>query len=938
MYEVYAYWNGVELQAMFNAVASLMGSGDYLGLLRTITIVGIIVVVIATLTGRERLDGMWKWLFFLAIFQSMLLIPKVTVTIIDRTGNVPPQAVANVPIGLGAFAHTMSKIGDWLTGGFETVFALPDDVKFRKNGTLFGHRVLAERQAIKSGSPILTSNLLEFYRECVAPDITSGYIRMKEDILEVNNIWDSLNGKTNPSRLVTIRDTTDPTLMSTIGCDAAYLSLTTQINAESSRQMGLLGSRLYPQMTTADAGAAIAGSLATSTNYLLGLSAAAQDTVKQAIVANFMIDAQYMLPAQLGDAASAQTNLAMAQSMRSTSDSYKLMARIAESTMPKVRNAIEMVQYAIFPVFLLFVVLSGHQATGVIQSDAASLFWIQLWAPLYAVMNFIITMYSRAQYISGSAASGLSIEQMSFLNTAIVSDQAIAGMLVISIPAIAAALVKGGEVGLQAVAGLVSPPRDPEKIASSLAMGNMQMGNASLNNVSHDNMKGLAVDMNPSLRQGMTQYQARGGFEYSHFADGGFVVKQAKSDVRADMALNDSVGAAAKENYERSQQASRQQSQEYAESALAALKQEAGFEQTHARGASDTTGYRHGMGSSRNQEATDSLRQVDQWARKLGVSEKVAMELMVGASMGMSTPKLLEVAGLRGGVEMSAKMRNSADSMRSLEEMAQFARESGFGNKVGTVLDNGWERNYRTTDEGKAVGTEGQRASLDHARQSRDALTASLQETEGHRQMWELSHSGQLGANLQLQDHFIKDFLLPKLDYNYEKFQGIMGDPHKLRPYIEAFTAQNYDWMMGEMAGKVQGAEAIRSRHEIDRVEIPESGSVESAGENNLGRVRGRAGNAGVAPQGRPSDQAMHTSMREFARNSTEVRNREAGAGRAHAENATPSTFQKLKPSSLVGKGAEAVESLGDATGRVVDGLKGEAPTKYVTDTLAGKK
>ena len=72
----------------------------------TMAIVGMIVVVIATLTGRERLDGMWKWLFFLAIFQSMLLIPKVTVTIVDRTGNEPPRAVANVPIGLGAFAHT----------------------------------------------------------------------------------------------------------------------------------------------------------------------------------------------------------------------------------------------------------------------------------------------------------------------------------------------------------------------------------------------------------------------------------------------------------------------------------------------------------------------------------------------------------------------------------------------------------------------------------------------------------------------------------------------------------------------------------------------------------------------------------------------------------------------------------------------------------------
>ncbi len=938
MYEVYAYWNVAELEAMFNAVASLMGSSDYRGLLQTIAIVGMIVVVIATLTGRERLDGMWKWLFFLAIFQSMLLIPKVTVTIVDRTGNEPPRAVANVPIGLGAFAHTMSKVGDWLTGSFETVFALPDDVKFRKNGTLFGHRVLSERQAIKSGSPVLTSNLLEFYRECVAPDITTGYIRMKEDILEVNNIWDSLNGKTNPSRLVTIRDTTDPTVMNTVGCDAAYQTLTTQITAESSRQMTVLGTRLYPRMTTTDASVAIAGSLATSTNYLLGLSASAQDTVKQAIVANFMIDVQYLLPAQLGDAASSQTNLAMAQSLRSTSDSYKLMARIAESTMPKVRNAIEMVQYAIFPVFLLFVVLSGHQATGVIKSYAASLFWIQLWAPLYAVMNFIITMYSRSQYINGSAASGLSIEQMSFLNTAIVSDQAIAGMLVISIPAIAAAIVRGGEVGLQAVAGLVAPTRDPEKIASGLAMGNMQMGNASLNNVSHDTMKGLAVDMNPSLRQGATNYQARGGFDYSHFSGGGFVVKQAKSDVRADMALNDSLGAAAKENYERSQQASQQHSAEYAESALAALKQEAGFEKSHAKGASDTTGYRHGMGSSRNQEANDSLRQVDQWARKMGVSEKVAMELMVGASMGMSTPKLLEIAGLRGGVEMSAKMRNSADSMRSLEEMAQFARESSFGQKVGTVLDNGWERNYRTNDEGKTGGSESQRASMDHARQSRDAFSSSMQETEGHRQMWEMSHSGQLGSNLQLQDHFIKDFLLPKLEYNYEKFQGVMGDPHRLRPYIEEYTAQNYDRMLSEMAGQVQGADAVRARHQTDRAEMPGSQAVATAGARYLAQVKGGARQSGVAPQGGPSDQARETAMREFSRNSVEVRDRREGAGQTHRENSTPSNFQKLKPSSIVGKGAEVVENVGEATGRITDGLKGETPVQYLVDTVAGKK
>ena len=78
--------------------------------------------------------------------------------------------------------------------------------------------------------------------------------------------------------------------------------------------------------------------------------------------------------------------------------------------------------------------------------------------------------------------------------------------------------------------------------------------------------------------------------------------------------------------------------------------------------------------------------------------------------------------------------------------------------------------------------------------------------------------------------------------------------------------------------------------------------------------------------------------MRDFSRNSFEVRDRQEGAGRAHQENATPSTFQKLKPVSLAGKGAETVEQVGEAASRVAEGLSGSDPGKYVTDTLAGKK
>jgi hypothetical protein len=218
------------------------------------------------------------------------------------------------------------------------------------------------------------------------------------------------------------------------------------------------------------------------------------------------------------------------------------------------------------------------------------------------------------------------------------------------------------------------------------------------------------------------------------------------------------------------------------------------------------------------------------------------------------------------------------------------------------------------------------------------AFSASLQESEGHRQMWEQSRSGQLGANLQLQDHFIRDFLLPKLDYNYEKLQGILGDPYRLRPYLEEYTAGNYDRMLGELSGQVQGAEAVRARHMADRSRVPGVGAVEKAGSGYLGQVQGRAGRVGVSPQGLPSDQTMHTAMREFSTNAQDVRDRREGSAETHQENATPSSFRKLKPLSPVGRGAAVAEDLGKAAERVVDGLTGEHPGQYVRDTLTGKK
>jgi len=503
VFEIFSYWNMRELELVFNAVASIVGSGNYLGLMRTLAIVGLLSMAMAVLAGFSQLPDFGRWIIMLAVFNGMLLVPKVTVVLTDRTGTEAPRTVANVPIGLAAFAHSVSHIGDWLTTTFETTFSLPGDIQFRSNGTLFGHRVQQEILHTKFDNSILNSNILEFYRECITPEFATGFI-VASDMAKSNDIWTYLSGKTNPGRLVTIRAVPGSTpAADTYGCDVAYTHLGTQITYVNTQQMNALGKRLYPGLPTAAANAAVQSSIQTSTNYMLGISKSAMDITKQTAMSNFMIDAQYMLPAQIGDTAGAAANLAQAQAIRSTSESYKLMAKVGESTMPKIKNIIEVVQYSIFPIIMLLILMAGHKGGLVLKAYVMSLVWVQLWPPLYAVMHMIMTIHSQ-ELAAMTSGMGLSMAEYSQVNNAYISDEAIAGMIAATaIPMIASAIVKGGDVGASALGGAISSPSQQATQAGTAAsQGNFSMGNASLGNQSADNLSMGQVSARPTLTQG----------------------------------------------------------------------------------------------------------------------------------------------------------------------------------------------------------------------------------------------------------------------------------------------------------------------------------------------------------------------------------------------------------------------------------------------------
>jgi conjugal transfer mating pair stabilization protein TraG len=866
IFEVFAYWNIKELGLVFNAVAAIVGGGDYLGLIRTVALVGLLSVAMAVLAGFSQLPDFGRWVIMLALFNAMLLVPKVNVVITDRTGTQPSVTVANVPIGLAAFAHSISHIGDWLTRSFETTFSLPTDIQFRTNGTLFGHRVQEEVLHTKFDNSILTGNLLEFYRECVVPEYSTGFV-VASDMAKSNDIWTYLSGKTNPGRLVTIRTIPGvllPAATDAYGCDVAYTYLTAQIVAVNTLQMNTLGRHLYPGLPTAAANAAVQGAIQTSTNYILGISTTALDATKQAAMSNFMIDAQYMLPAQLGDAASASTNLGQAQAIRSTSESYKMMAKMAESTMPKVKNIVEIVQYSVFPIILLLVLMAGHRGGLVLKAYVMSLVWVQLWPPLYAVMHLVMTMHAQ-ELTAMTSGLGLSMSQYSLLNNAYISDEAIAGMIsATAIPAIAAAIVKGGDVGAQAIAGMVTPARESERIASSISSGNLQMGNASLGNQSFDTMSGLQSNTRPTLRQG--------GFE-STAQDG--VKRFSGTDVNGNaMQINDASGAVqtlpAKFNFgskasgalqtasENSERTAFTESVAAREAMTAALNQIVSFEKGHGKSAAVGQQDMTSSQATFIQSYNEAQRIAHNYASSHGLSQKQEAELIASASAEASGGIDILGNGATVSAGASARGKSSSGTTQMQNVAHQLAQDKGFAKAISTMRSAAHQETFTQGEDKTAKAAMAIRSSLDQAKSHEQSAQSAHEKSQNFKEA--ASRSKEMAGSYEANytNEFV-GWMQTQSDRTGHRYtvddvtDMALHDKGVLEQYADRFVSEQLVPRIDQVIGKPENS--VSQRFDQDKVGVSGTEAPTNFKSQNDSKVRSAASRAGIDPNTAPANQ-----------------------------------------------------------------------------------
>lgn len=674
MWEIYAYQNADSLFGVFNAAAAIHASGDYAAALAAVAFCGFVAALIAYAFAPEKLQG-WKWLGTVVLVFSVLIVPKVTVGIVDKTGGSAVKIVGNVPFGVAALGSITSTIGNTLTSLFETAFqvipgagALPVELSYQQNGLMFGNRLIRETGNVVFQDPAFRTDLINFIHNCTTYDLIDGTLDPAV-FSASDDVW-PLMASPNPARFSTLTSAGGSVGVDT--CPNVYLSLNGRLPAQISRIQGRLAFRLNPTLPGAAAAAAIAGQIqqAYLKNSIASAAATAADLIRQNAMLNALEDTSKIVGQKVNDPAAMVLAVGRAQAVAQQNASWLNYGKVAEQALPVFRNVVEAVTYAMFPLMVLLLLLtSGRETMLAFKGYAAVLIWIQLWPPLYAILNYMASIYAAYDLAAaadlGTGGKSLALQTASTIYSRAISGEAVVGYLAISIPFIAwAALKRMENFGTALVGGLSGLQGMISGGTSAATVGNVSMGNVGM-----DQMQ-LAPNRTSAFMSSW-QNDLSGNTFSSNALTGRTAVNLLRNQGFASRMVSMRVSE------QDVAQASKQVDAAQSESVAASTERSAILSEAFSRGLSKLRSSRSSSGSTSSsfEQMGETLNEMNQITKSVaentGLSQAQVARIAFGAAghVGINT-------GFAGG-QLRASAEKSYLSSLSLQEQKALASMSG---------------------------------------------------------------------------------------------------------------------------------------------------------------------------------------------------------------------------------------------------------------------
>ncbi|NBW75750.1 MAG: conjugal transfer protein TraG [Sphingomonadaceae bacterium] len=504
MLDVFTVGGGEYLVNMFNAVAAWSGSGGFKSLIRVVMVMGLIYALLVTAMNLDW--RVWfRWFLQSTLVYSCLMVPTVTVRVVDRVNpGLPAAAVGNVPLGLGVMASFTSQVGDYLTRTAETVFVMPAQLQYSNGGIVYGARLWDKAMTFQVKDPVFRGNLDNYMKQCLYYDILLGTADIAA-LADSTDLWNDIGAVAATNRGI-LYTQLNGAVYENVGmtCQQAWNALNGQWATYLGTYVPRFAQSFYPDLTTAAANAKIAADLPVVGNLFTGSAAPANQVLRQNALVDVIEGAQLNFGDDEADA------FALTRADTQARNSMTGIAQQAMTWVPVLNVILTMIFYAMFVVvFPLF--LFPKTGVSTLKGYFGGFFYLAAWGPIYVLLHMFL-MDRMARMMTAETPGGLTLAGWGGAD-AVTDDMAtMAGMLMMSVPVLAGILARGAGAVASSAGSFFSAAQGGAEAASiERTTGNYAYGNSSFSNFSANTRQANKWDERPEIDYGA----GRSAFHYT---------------------------------------------------------------------------------------------------------------------------------------------------------------------------------------------------------------------------------------------------------------------------------------------------------------------------------------------------------------------------------------------------------------------------------------
>jgi conjugal transfer mating pair stabilization protein TraG len=770
---VVTYGAGEILDTTFNAIAALMNAKSgtlYQPLVRFSLTLGLMWAIVTVIYGNHS-QLLTNWFIPFNLMLYLFFIPTCTVIIQDPVTGFNKN-VDNVPWGLGSVAGLVSQIGDRVTREVEKTFSLPDDLKYHKTGAVMASNLIANANNFQITDADLNETMRSFVNQCVVYDALMGQKYTLEELRSSGDIWGLVTKNASQARAFVFKAPGKNQRPEILTCAQGVTRLKPYLESSVENAFQFFGRKMFskddakpwtvPLAAGANAeapapanrsklGQQLKGYLPGAMNYMTNMSNSANDYMMQQMMIHSVVDGIESQSTALGNA----PNFAVRRAYLHQRANEENIAGVAAQKLIAMKNVMEALIYVAFIFLLPLAILPmGWRYIG---KWVGLVMWIQLWPPLYAVLNFIMNVSVRSKGMGLVAPDGTGItiaNSVGFSN--LHADMAAqAGFMSLAVGSLAYALVKGGAGSF---VHLASHMAGPATSASARASEDMMSGNYSFGNISQGTMQANNTtfgqnNMSPSYSSGSFT-QNDGVVSRTTAADGEHIVNVANSSLRSSLNMGETMSSAYTEQSTQAAQKAESQMVASAQMQADANRKVLDLSGSQTKQIASSESYSNGLTSSENKSFTHLDGLVDRFAAERQISKESASQFLANASVSAEVGVGLEVFGSGATVKtstMASAIKNLSASDRSHMSAAQdYSKQHNFQDAINKASQASTDSRFSESSDDAKRFSSSIGASLEKSNQFREEAGANLQKSESYSKMasWTKQNSGSINASL----------------------------------------------------------------------------------------------------------------------------------------------------------------------------------------------